>query len=180
MFHAGIIANFGGDNLFLVRAMAGFSLPTSKNAWSCARPDSRGRLSPHEYRRTERQPTNVPCLIHSKVEYTAGKFRNPFGESAIMALEAAEQVTEQVPADDFQALEEKIYRTIERYKAARQAQAVAERDAQRVRQQLEERDEQLVTLRRETVQLRKEREEIRGRVEKMLEQIESIAEERAS
>ncbi|MGC2170668.1 MAG: hypothetical protein WA555_20545 [Candidatus Sulfotelmatobacter sp.] len=97
-----------------------------------------------------------------------------------MALEAVEQVTEQAPADDFQALEEKIYRIIEMYKAARAAQATAERDAQRARQQVEERDEQLVTLRREAVQLRKEREEIRGRVEKMLERIESIAEERAS
>ena len=97
-----------------------------------------------------------------------------------MALNAVAQVTEQVPVDDFQALEEKIYRTIEMYKAARQAQAVAERDAQRVREQLQEREEQVVALKRETVQLRKEREEIRGRVEKMLEQIESIAEERAS
>jgi chromosome segregation ATPase len=97
-----------------------------------------------------------------------------------MALDAVEQVTEQVPADDFQALEGKIYRTIEMYKAARQAQVAAERDTQRVRQQLEERDEELVALRREAVQLRKEREEIRGRVEKMLEQIDSIAEERAS
>src|SRR5271157_6296790 len=105
-----------------------------------------------------------------------GKVRNLFGESAIMALNAVEQVTEQVPADDFQALEEKIYRTIEMYKAARQAQATAERDAERARQQLEEREEQLVTLRREAVQLRKEREEIRARVEKMLEQIETIAE----
>jgi predicted nucleic acid-binding Zn-ribbon protein len=100
--------------------------------------------------------------------------------SAIMALEAAEAVAEQAPVDDFQALEAKIYRTIEMYKAARQAQAVAERDAQRVREQLEEREEQIITLKRETVQLRKEREEIRGRVERMLEQIESIAEERAS
>ena len=124
--------------------------------------------------------TNGPCLIHREVEYTAGKFEIFSGKSAIMALNAVERVTEQVPADDFQALEEKIYRTIEMYKAARQAQAVAERDAQRVRQQLEEREEQLVVLRREAVQLRKEREEIRGRVEKMLEQIESIAEERAS
>ena len=93
-----------------------------------------------------------------------------------MALNAVEQVTEQVPADDFQALEEKIYRTIEMYKAARQAQAVAERDAQRLRQQLEERDAELITLRRDAVQLKKEREVIRGRVEKMLEQIETIAE----
>jgi chromosome segregation ATPase len=62
------------------------------------------------------------------------------------------------------------------YKAARQAQAVAERDSQRLRQQLQDRDEELTTLRRESVQLKKEREDIRGRVEKMLEQIESIAE----
>jgi len=93
-----------------------------------------------------------------------------------MSLNAMEQVSDKVPADDFQALEEKIYRTIEMYKAARQAQTAAERDAQRLRQQLEERDQELVTLRRDSVQLKKEREVIRGRVEKMLEQIESIAE----
>ncbi len=93
-----------------------------------------------------------------------------------MALNAVEQVADQVPADDFQALEDKIYRTIELYKAARQAQATAERDAQRLRQQMQDREEELVTLRRETVRLKKEREEIRGRVEKMLGQIESIAE----
>jgi chromosome segregation ATPase len=93
-----------------------------------------------------------------------------------MALNVVEQVAEQVPADDFQALEEKIYRTIEMYKASRQAQATAERDAQRLRQQMEEREEELVRLRREAVQLKKEREEIRSRVEKMLQQIESIAE----
>jgi translation initiation factor 2B subunit (eIF-2B alpha/beta/delta family) len=93
-----------------------------------------------------------------------------------MALNAVEQVADQVPADDFQALEDKIYRTIELYKTARQAQATAEHDAQRLRQQMQEREEELGTLRRETVRLKKEREEIRGRVEKMLEQIESIAE----
>lgn len=93
-----------------------------------------------------------------------------------MASNAIEQVSPQVPADDFQALEEKIYRTIEMYKAARQAQATAERDAQRLRQQMEDREEELVRLRRESVQLKKEREDIRGRVEKMLAQIESLAE----
>jgi len=93
-----------------------------------------------------------------------------------MSSNAVERLAEQIPADDFQALEDKIYRTIEKYKAARQAQAAAERDAQRLRQQLDERDEELARLRREAVQLKKEREEIRGRVEKMLEQIETIAE----
>jgi predicted nucleic acid-binding Zn-ribbon protein len=96
-----------------------------------------------------------------------------------MALKAVAEVAEQVPADDFQALEEKVYRTIELYKSGREARAAAERDTQRLRQQLEEREEELESLRREMVRLRKEREEIRGRVEKMLTQIESISEEQA-
>lgn len=93
-----------------------------------------------------------------------------------MAVNSVERVSEQVPADDFQALEEKIYRTIEMYKAARQGQAAAERDAQRLRQQLEDREEELASLKREAVHLKKEREDIRARVEKMLHQIESVAE----
>ena len=93
-----------------------------------------------------------------------------------MASNAVESLAEQVTADDFQALEQKIYRTIELYKAAKQAQAAAERDAQRLREQMEGREEELVRLRRETVQLKKEREDIRSRVEKMLAQIESLAE----
>jgi uncharacterized coiled-coil DUF342 family protein len=92
----------------------------------------------------------------------------------------AEDVSTQVPADDFQALEEKVYRTIELYKTAREARAAAERDVRRLREQLEEREEEAESLRREMVKLRKEREEIRGRVEKMLTQIESIAEEQAA
>lgn len=97
-----------------------------------------------------------------------------------MAVKAVEEVSAQVPADDFQALEEKVYRTIELYKSARESKAVAERDAQRLRAQLEEREEELETLRREAVQLRKEREEIRSRVEKMLQQIELVAAEQAA
>jgi FtsZ-binding cell division protein ZapB len=93
-----------------------------------------------------------------------------------MPLNAVERVSEQVPADDFEALEEKVYRTIEMYKSARQAQVAAERDVARIRQQLEDRDQELGSLRRETVQLKKEREEIRSRVEKMLGQIDAIAE----
>ena len=114
--------------------------------------------------------------VHRNVEYTAKKFELLSGKSGVMASNAVEPLPNQVPADDFQALEEKIYRTIEMYKAARQAQATAERDAQRLRGQLEEREEELVRLRRESVQLKKEREDIRGRVEKMLAQIESLAE----
>src|ERR1700694_368332 len=96
-----------------------------------------------------------------------------------MSVRMAEGVSAQVPADDFQVLEEKVYRTLELYKSAREARAAAEHDVQRVRQQLEEREEEAEGLRREMVRLRKEREEIRGRVEKMLAQIESISEEQA-
>src|SRR5689334_12803167 len=97
-----------------------------------------------------------------------------------MVVRMAEEVSTQVPADDFQALEQKVYRTIEMYKSAREARTAAERDLQRLRQQLQEREEELESLRREMVRLRKEREEIRGRVEKMLTQIESLAEEQAA
>ena len=97
-----------------------------------------------------------------------------------MVVKMAEEVTAQVPSDDFQALEQKIYRTIEMYKAARDARSAAERDAQRLREQLEEREEEVEGLRREMVQLRREREEIRGRVEKMLQQIDTLAEEQAA
>jgi chromosome segregation ATPase len=97
-----------------------------------------------------------------------------------MNLRAVEEVSTEVPADDFQALEDKVYRTIELYKAAREARLIAERDVQRLREQLEEREEETESLRRELVSLRKERELVRSRVEKMLAQIERIEEPAAS
>jgi len=96
-----------------------------------------------------------------------------------MPLKAVEEVVVQGASDDFQVLEEKIYRTIELLKAARDARAAAERDNQRLRAQLEAREEELETLHRDLTQLRQDREEVRGRVEKMLQQIDSISEEAA-
>ncbi|HZP17129.1 MAG TPA: DUF4201 domain-containing protein [Terriglobales bacterium] len=97
-----------------------------------------------------------------------------------MSLRAVEEVSTQVPGDDFQALEDKVYRTIELYKSAREARSMAERDLKRLREQLEEREEEVDSLRRDLVALRKEREEIRARVEKMLAQIERMEEPAAS
>jgi predicted nucleic acid-binding Zn-ribbon protein len=97
-----------------------------------------------------------------------------------MSVKTVEEVSAEVPAEDFQALEEKVYRTIELYKAAREARATAERDAKRLREQLEEREEENESLRRELVQLRKDREDIRGRVEKMLNQMDSVTQEQAA
>jgi len=97
-----------------------------------------------------------------------------------MSTKAIEEVSAEVPAEDFQALEEKVYRTIELYKAAKEARATAERDVKRLREQLEEREEQNEAMRRELVQLRKDREDIRARVEKMLSQMESLTHEQAA
>ena len=97
-----------------------------------------------------------------------------------MNLRAVEEVSTQVPEDDFQALEDKVYRTIELYKSAREARSIAERDVKRLREQLEQREEEVETLRREMISLRKEREVVRSRVEKMLTQIDRIEEPVAS
>jgi chromosome segregation ATPase len=97
-----------------------------------------------------------------------------------MSVKEVEEVTGQVPAEDFEALEEKIYRTIELYKAAKEARAASERDLKRLREQLEEREEENAAIRRELVQLRRERQDIRGRVEKMLGQMDELAHEQAA
>ncbi len=97
-----------------------------------------------------------------------------------MSVKTDEEVSAEVPAEDFKALEEKVYRTIELYKAAKEARATAERDAKRLREQLEEREEENERMHRELVQLRKDREDIRGRVEKMLNQMDSLTHEQAA
>jgi predicted nucleic acid-binding Zn-ribbon protein len=97
-----------------------------------------------------------------------------------MSVKSIEEVSAQVPAEDFVALEEKVYRTIELYKAAKEARATAERDMKRLREQLEEREEENLNMRRELVQLRKDREDIRSRVEKMLSQMDLLTHEQAS
>ena len=75
---------------------------------------------------------------------------------------------------DLQSLEEKIYKTIELLKAAREAKTHAERDVKRLREQLEDREDEQERMRSELVTLRKEREEVRTKVEKMLKQIELL------
>jgi len=90
------------------------------------------------------------------------------------AARELEPEIERASADDFPALEAKIYKAIELLKAARAGKAAAERDLQRLRRHLEERQGELESLRSEVVSLRKDREEVRGRVEKMLKQIDSL------
>src|SRR5690242_15159484 len=101
--------------------------------------------------------------------------------SAPMSLKLAREMETETETrtfnDDFPALEEKIYKAIELLKSAREGKAAAERDANRLREQLETREEELDVLRGEMIALRKEREEVRGRVEKMLKQIDALVAE---
>jgi len=103
-------------------------------------------------------------------------FRGPI---FVMAANAVETALASSTAD-FKSLEEKVLRTIELLKSAREAKAAAERDAARLREQLNEREEEVETLRHEVVALRSEREEVRTRVEKMLGQIEALTQEESA
>jgi pilus assembly protein TadC len=123
----------------------------------------------------------VAALPQETALYFASTLNHfPKASVAPMSVKTVEEVSAEVPAEDFQVLEEKVYRTIELYKAAKEARATAERDAKRLREQLEEREEENEAMRRELVQLRKDREDIRGRVEKMLSQMESLTLEQAA
>ena len=66
---------------------------------------------------------------------------------AIMAVNALRESVVEVAADEFQALEEKIRRTVELLKSEREARATAERDAARVRPQVRERQAEFDSLR---------------------------------
>ncbi len=83
----------------------------------------------------------------------------------------------EISADDFQALEQKVYQTVEMLKAAKAAQQTAEREARRLRESFGQRDEEFESLRQEVIALRKEREEVRGRVEKLVKQIDQMTAE---
>jgi chromosome segregation ATPase len=94
-----------------------------------------------------------------------------------MSVKAVRELSVEVSPDDFHALEEKVYRTIELLKSAREAKAAAERDVTRLREQLELREEEAESLRSEITDLRKEREDVRGRVEKIMRQIDELTAE---
>src|SRR5271166_5279580 len=106
-----------------------------------------------------------------KVNFLRGRF-------FIMTANAVETLAPSKA--DFKSLEEKVLRTIELLKSAREAKAAAERDAARLRQQLNEREEEADTMRQELVGLRRQREEVRTRVEKMLDQIEALTTEESA
>ncbi len=91
-----------------------------------------------------------------------------------MSVKTEREVAVEGTPSEFVSLEEKIYRTIELLKNAREGKAVVERDLTRVREQLEAREEEIETLKAEAIALRREREDVKSRIEKMLEQMDTI------
>jgi septal ring factor EnvC (AmiA/AmiB activator) len=122
----------------------------------------------------------LSTIVQELLRYTA--LATPkFFRGRIFIMPANEVETAPVPATaDFKSLEEKVLRTIELLKSAREAKAAAERDAARLREQLNQREEEVDALRQELVGLRREREEVRTRVEKMLGQIEALTAEESA
>ncbi len=93
-----------------------------------------------------------------------------------MATHAQEQIGLMPATEGFQALEEKVYRTIELYRGARQARILAEREAQQLREHMILREAEVETLRKELAVLHRDRDEIRTRVEKMLHEMDTLEE----
>jgi hypothetical protein len=91
-----------------------------------------------------------------------------------MPVNTEQELAFQGSPSEFTSLEEKIYRTIELLKHAREGKAAADRDLERVREQLELRELEVDELKGEIVSLRKEREEVKARVEKMLQQMDAL------
>ncbi|HEX6880682.1 MAG TPA: hypothetical protein VF135_09990, partial [Terriglobales bacterium] len=118
-----------------------------------------------------------PAPFRNRVRYTRARNHNlPRGRTARMAVNT-EQVVLEGTGGEFLSLEEKVYRTIELLKSAREAKTAAEKVAERLREQLETAEEELATAKSQLISLKKEREDVRARVEKMVEQMDSLVAE---
>jgi chromosome segregation ATPase len=89
----------------------------------------------------------------------------------------AEQPPEMtMAADDFQALEERVLRTVELLKGERELRISVEQHAERLSHSLEEQTAQVARLEEQLSALHKEREGVRHRVERLLKQIDEVGE----
>ncbi len=94
-----------------------------------------------------------------------------------MASMAEGQLAFEGTSNDFQSLEEKIYRTIELLKAARTQKAAAEAELASMRDLLDAQAAETEALRKELQAARKERLEVRSRVEKLIGEVDAILEQ---
>lgn len=79
-----------------------------------------------------------------------------------------------ISADEFQALEEKVYRAVEIVRREREARAAAEAEAASLRQQLDALKEASNSAQTQITTLNQERTAVRLRVEKMLQQMDEL------
>jgi Mg2+ and Co2+ transporter CorA len=80
-----------------------------------------------------------------------------------------------IAADDFNALEQRVLRTVELLKQERAARAAAEQNASTLQQLLDEQSVQLSKVQDQVKTLEQERETVRQRVERLLKQLDEIS-----
>ena len=80
-----------------------------------------------------------------------------------------------VTADDFNALEQRVLRTVELLKKEREARATAEQNATTLQQLLDEQSAQLTKVQEQVKAFEQERETVRQRVERLLGQLDEIS-----
>jgi len=78
-------------------------------------------------------------------------------------------------ADDFNALEQRVLRTVELLKKEREARATAEQNANTLQQLLDEQSTQLTKVQEQVKAFEQERETVRQRVERLLNQLDEIS-----
>ncbi|HVW77943.1 MAG TPA: hypothetical protein VHB45_10035 [Alloacidobacterium sp.] len=78
-------------------------------------------------------------------------------------------------ADDLNALEQRVLRTVELLKKEREARATAEQNATTLQQLLDEQSAQLTAAQEQVKAFEQERDSMRKRVERMLQQLEEIS-----
>lgn len=77
-------------------------------------------------------------------------------------------------ADDFQALEERVLRTVDLLKGERELRFSVEQHASRLTQRVEEQSGQVAQLQEQISGLIKERDAVRQRIERLLKQIDEL------
>ena len=77
-------------------------------------------------------------------------------------------------ADDFQALEERVLRTVELLKGERELRFSVEQHASRLAHRVEEQAAQVAQLEEQLAGLQKERDTVRTRIDRLLKQIDEL------
>jgi chromosome segregation ATPase len=94
-----------------------------------------------------------------------------------MASIAEDRLAFEGSTNEFQSLEDKVYRAIELLKEARSQKAAAELELATAREMLEAQAAEAESLNRQLQALQQERAEVRHRVEKLLGDVDAILDE---